>query len=271
MKSKQYIQSEPPNYLITHQLGPSTLLLESWVFVFRELVIRTVARTCVCVGELTPVYSYNLGIFCTLKLSAYENVKIWRGKKRKKIQQKTIINISRPGLQFICFPVQNMPDFFSGTCVSLATSLCHSSGFCIAFCAVLALNYQAVQGKACTLLQRKSIYHFSESHVEIIFRLFSLRTKSNRKQIKILIFILHFFFLKCAFICIWLCTVPFCCLQASWARQAVQGWGAAPQNGQQPGHPGDEAEDGEGAWKCKTGAVGGECAKRGDQAQALQF
>ena len=43
-----------------------------------------------------------------------------------------------------------MPDFFSGTCVSFATSLCHSSGFCIAFCAVLALNYQAVQGKACT-------------------------------------------------------------------------------------------------------------------------
>ena len=38
---------------------------------------------------------------------------------------------------------------FSGTCVSLATSHCHSVSFCIALCAVSALNSQALQSEAC--------------------------------------------------------------------------------------------------------------------------
>ena len=54
--------------------------------------------------QCRPVYSYNLGIFCTSKLSAYENMK----KKREKTPQM-IINIFRHVLLFICFPVQNIP------------------------------------------------------------------------------------------------------------------------------------------------------------------
>ena len=62
---------------------------------------------------------------------------------------------------------------FIGTCVSLTTS--HS----IVLVSVLRFVYSQHWILGC---QSMNICHFSGSHVEILFRLFSLRTKWNRKD-----------------------------------------------------------------------------------------
>ena len=83
-----------------------------------------------CVSR--PVYPHDFVVFCTLKFSAF------------------IVNISRHVLQFICFPVQNMHSWvFSGICVSLATSHCHSVSFCFALCVIPSLKWRAVESWAC--------------------------------------------------------------------------------------------------------------------------
>ena len=75
---------------------------------------------------------------------------------------------------------------FSGTCVSVTTSHCCSVGFCIALCVVSALICWAFKVRFVFLLRITRVHDFSGSCVEIIFRLFSLRTKVNEKEMKIL-------------------------------------------------------------------------------------
>ena len=65
-------------------------------------------------------------------------------------------------------------------CVSLVTSSCCSVSFCIVLCVVSALNSETVQSEA---LQIWAFTIFSRSHVKIIVRLFSLRTKWNGKEL----------------------------------------------------------------------------------------
>ena len=60
---------------------------------------------------------------------------------------KAIVYISWYVLWLVCFPPQIMPSF--GHMLSLATSPCHSVGFCIVLCIVSALNSQAIQSEAC--------------------------------------------------------------------------------------------------------------------------
>ena len=77
--------------------------------------------------------------FCTLKFSAYENTEI-----------NMILTISRQVLQFVCFPVRNVPNsgIFSAACVSLAASCCHSVDSAL-HRVVSVLNSQAIQSMAC--------------------------------------------------------------------------------------------------------------------------
>ena len=78
----------------------------------------------------------------------------------------------------VCFPVRNTPSsWFSEAHVNLVTSCCRIAGFCIALCVVSALNSWAIQSKACISAPKYKRSPFYWSRVEIIFRLFSLRTK----------------------------------------------------------------------------------------------
>ena len=70
---------------------------------------------------------------------------------------------------------------FGGTFVNLATSGCQSVNFCIVLCAVLALNSRAIKSEAWTTNSNP----FSGSWVQIIFRLFSLRTNWNWKELTV--------------------------------------------------------------------------------------
>ena len=71
-----------------------------------------------------------------------------------------------------------------GACVCLATSRCLSVNFYIALCAVSALNSSVIQSEACISDAKYEQWpFFSGNHVEIIFRLFSLRTKWNWKEL----------------------------------------------------------------------------------------
>ena len=103
------------------------------------------------------------------------------------------------------FVFQSSSVFLGGTWVSLTTSHCHSVSFCIALSVVSALNSRAIQSEACiSAAKYKRSSFFSESRVEITFRLISLWTKSNRNNenpltfLKILQFPLK---LKCTLIC----------------------------------------------------------------------
>ena len=97
------------------------------------------------------------------------------------IWKKTVINISRHTLWFVCFPIWNVPGSgFSVTHVNLMTSHCRSVGSCIALCVVSALNSWAIQSRACiSAADYKVVAIFLESVLKIIFRLFLLRTKRN--------------------------------------------------------------------------------------------
>ena len=73
------------------------------------------------------------------------------------------------------------------TWLSLTTSRCRSVGFSIVLCVVSALNFQAIQSEACIAAAKyEHLAFFSGSHVEISFRLVSLRIKWNGKEVKIL-------------------------------------------------------------------------------------
>ena len=87
------------------------------------------------------------------------------------IWKKTVINISRHTLWFVCFPIWNVPGSgFSVTHVNLMTSHCHSVGSCIALCVVSALNSWAIQSQACiSAADYKVVAIFLESVLKIIF------------------------------------------------------------------------------------------------------
>ena len=88
-----------------------------------------------------------------------------------------IINISRRILQFV-FQSRICP--FQGfqwhMCKFHYLSLLYFS-FSIVLCVVLALNSWAIQSKACIFAAKHERSPFCGNHVEIIFRLFSPRTK----------------------------------------------------------------------------------------------
>ena len=72
--------------------------------------------------------------------------------------------------------------FFCGTCVSLVTSHGLSVSFCIALCVVSALNFWGHSKQClyfCCKVQAFAIF------LEAVLKLFSQRTNSNEKQMKI--------------------------------------------------------------------------------------
>ena len=66
---------------------------------------------------------------------------------------------------------------FSGMCVCLTTSRCHSVGFCIALCVVLALNSPPIPSKACIWAAKYKHSPFFWEPCWNYHRSFSLRTK----------------------------------------------------------------------------------------------
>ena len=109
----------------------------------------------ICIINYTDLFTYTVGGYFVC--SNFQHIKI---------SKHAIINISRHVLWFICFPVQF---WVFGAVMSVA-----------------ALNSRAIQSEVCKVvvfpLQSTSIliHHFPGSHVETIFRLFSLRTKEMK-------------------------------------------------------------------------------------------
>ena len=103
----------------------------------------------------------------------FQHTKIWKCKNKY---------ISRDVLQVFCCPAWNMPrSGFSVAHVSVLQPLAAIvSVFVLCFVYFLAISKQ---GLIVFQLESTSIHHFSGSHVEIIFRLFSLRTKWNGKEV----------------------------------------------------------------------------------------
>ena len=106
-----------------------------------------------------------IGLFCTPTFSAYEE-----NKNRKN---------SRCVMQFSCC------FFHSGICpcVSLASPHCSSVSFCVALCVASALNSRAIQSEACIFTAKYEHAPFFLKLCSNYFRLFSLRTKWNIKEL----------------------------------------------------------------------------------------
>ena len=82
-----------------------------------------------------------------------------------------IITISRQILQFVCFPVRNVPNsgIFSAACTSLAASCCHSV-VSVLHWVVSVLSSQAIQSMASISASK---YEHLAFFLEAMLKLFS--------------------------------------------------------------------------------------------------
>ena len=100
-----------------------------------------------------------------------------------KISKRKCDHISRHVLQFVCFPVWNF-------WVSIGMCKSHDLSLSFALHSMKSWHwiYKQFKVKLVFLLQSMSFHHFSGNCVEIIFKFFSIWTKWNGKEIKILKF-----------------------------------------------------------------------------------
>ena len=96
-----------------------------------------------------------------------------------------ITNISRHILRFVCFPVQNMSN--SGFLIVHVSVLWPLAAAVLVSLLSFLLSWHWIlrqfKVRLVFVLQGTSVCHFSRSPVEIVFRLFSQRTKWNRKEL----------------------------------------------------------------------------------------